>query len=156
MRSMPPPSWTWSRPGGDGSTVAADGTQVDTYIDSLLAETSIRYGGFGGIAYHYISELSWPPDHRGVGAVVERADGHLRGAGSGVPVACGHDRDPDADARRCRRDAAGGQSAVRRRCAGAPELPPFFRRLWIMVRGSWERSRLWGSESTRWSYASAR
>ncbi|MEV5322724.1 Tn3 family transposase [Nonomuraea sp. NPDC052634] len=41
---------------GDGSTVAADGTQVDTYIDNLLAETSIRYGGFGGIAYHYISD----------------------------------------------------------------------------------------------------
>jgi hypothetical protein len=33
-----------------------DGTQVDTYIDNLLAETSIRYGGFGGIAYHYISD----------------------------------------------------------------------------------------------------
>ncbi|MEO3806874.1 Tn3 family transposase [Nonomuraea sp. B1E8] len=30
---------------GDGSTVAADSTQVDTYIDNLLAETSIRYGG---------------------------------------------------------------------------------------------------------------
>lgn len=36
--------------------MAADGTQVDTYIDDLLAETSIRYGGFGGIAYHYISD----------------------------------------------------------------------------------------------------
>ncbi|MFI6739896.1 transposase [Nonomuraea sp. NPDC050451] len=41
---------------GDGSAVAAGGTQVDTYIDNLLAETSIRYGGFGGIAYHYISD----------------------------------------------------------------------------------------------------
>jgi TnpA family transposase len=41
---------------GDGSTVATDGTQVDTYIDNLLAETSIRYGGFGGIAYHYVSD----------------------------------------------------------------------------------------------------
>jgi TnpA family transposase len=41
---------------GDGTSVAADGTQVDTYIDNLLAETSIRYGGFGGIAYHYISD----------------------------------------------------------------------------------------------------
>ena len=29
---------------GDGTTVAADGTQVETYIDNLLAETSIRYG----------------------------------------------------------------------------------------------------------------
>ncbi|WP_280442746.1 Tn3 family transposase [Nocardia brasiliensis] len=41
---------------GDGATVAADGTQVDTYIDNLLAETSIRYGGVGGIACHYISD----------------------------------------------------------------------------------------------------
>jgi TnpA family transposase len=40
---------------GDGTAVAADGTQVETYIDNLLAETSIRYGGVGGIAYHYIS-----------------------------------------------------------------------------------------------------
>jgi hypothetical protein len=29
---------------GDGSVVAADGTQVETFIDNLLAETSIRYG----------------------------------------------------------------------------------------------------------------
>lgn len=41
---------------GDGSAVATDGTQVDTYIDNLLAECSIRYGGFGGIAYHYVSD----------------------------------------------------------------------------------------------------
>ncbi|MEV0046908.1 Tn3 family transposase [Nocardia rhamnosiphila] len=41
---------------GDGITVAADGTQVQTYIDNLLAETSIRYGGVGGIAYHYVSD----------------------------------------------------------------------------------------------------
>jgi TnpA family transposase len=41
---------------GDGTAVAADGTQVETYIDNLLAETSIRYGGVGGIAYHYISD----------------------------------------------------------------------------------------------------
>ncbi|MBA8953172.1 hypothetical protein HNR61_004822 [Actinomadura namibiensis] len=31
---------------GDGTAVAADGTQVETYIDNLLAETSIRYGGW--------------------------------------------------------------------------------------------------------------
>ena len=36
--------------------VAADGTQVDTFIDNLLAETSIRYGGTGGIGYYYISD----------------------------------------------------------------------------------------------------
>jgi TnpA family transposase len=41
---------------GDGTAVAADGTQVETYIDNLLAETSIRYGGVGGIAYHYVSD----------------------------------------------------------------------------------------------------
>ena len=41
---------------GDGSVVAADGTQVETFIDNLLAETSIRYGGTGGIAYHYVSD----------------------------------------------------------------------------------------------------
>ncbi|HEY6423742.1 MAG TPA: transposase [Pseudonocardiaceae bacterium] len=41
---------------GDGSVVAADGTQVDTFIDNLLAEISIRYGGTGGIAYHHISD----------------------------------------------------------------------------------------------------
>ncbi|HEY7432324.1 MAG TPA: Tn3 family transposase [Streptosporangiaceae bacterium] len=40
---------------GDGTAVAAEGTQVETYIDNLLAETSIRYGT-GGIAYHYVSD----------------------------------------------------------------------------------------------------
>lgn len=41
---------------GDGTSVTADGTQMDTFIDNLLAESSIRYRGFGGIAYHYISD----------------------------------------------------------------------------------------------------
>jgi TnpA family transposase len=41
---------------GDGTAVAVDGTQIDTYIDNLLAESSIRYGGIGGIAYHYVSD----------------------------------------------------------------------------------------------------
>lgn len=41
---------------GDGSSVAADGTHMDTYLDNLLAETSIRYGASGGIAYHHISD----------------------------------------------------------------------------------------------------
>lgn len=45
-----------SRPGATGPASGRDGTQVDTYIDNLLAETSIRYGGFGGIAYHYVSD----------------------------------------------------------------------------------------------------
>lgn len=41
---------------GDGSAVAVDGTMMDTAIDNLLAETSIRYGGYGGIAYHLVSD----------------------------------------------------------------------------------------------------
>jgi TnpA family transposase len=41
---------------GDGSRVAADGTQLDTWADNLLAETSIRYGGYGGIAYRHIAD----------------------------------------------------------------------------------------------------
>ncbi|MFI6927727.1 transposase [Nonomuraea spiralis] len=40
---------------GDGKTVAADGSQIDTWENNLLAETSIRYGGYGGIAYRHIS-----------------------------------------------------------------------------------------------------
>ncbi|WP_433501761.1 transposase (plasmid) [Sphaerimonospora sp. CA-214678] len=40
---------------GDGRTVAADGSQIDTWDNNLLAETSIRYGGYGGIAYRHIS-----------------------------------------------------------------------------------------------------
>jgi hypothetical protein len=39
-----------------GTSVAADGTQVDTLIDNLLAESHIRYGGYGGIAYHHIAD----------------------------------------------------------------------------------------------------
>ena len=35
--------------------MAADGTQIDTFTDNLLAEASIGYGGTGGIAYHYAS-----------------------------------------------------------------------------------------------------
>ena len=41
---------------GDGTSVAADGTQVDTLIDNLLAESHIRYGGYGGIAYHHVAD----------------------------------------------------------------------------------------------------
>jgi TnpA family transposase len=40
---------------GDGKAVAADGSQIDTWENNLLAETSIRYGGYGGIAYRHIS-----------------------------------------------------------------------------------------------------
>ncbi|MFD9569091.1 Tn3 family transposase [Streptomyces sp. NPDC059982] len=46
-----------SRAWGNGTTAAADGTHMDTYPDNLLAETSVRYGAVGGIAYHHISDL---------------------------------------------------------------------------------------------------
>ncbi|MFD5194009.1 Tn3 family transposase [Streptomyces sp. NPDC058357] len=41
---------------GDGTAVAADGTHMDTYLDDLLSETSVRYGKPGGIACHHISD----------------------------------------------------------------------------------------------------
>ena len=41
---------------GDARSVAADGTQVDTLLDNLLAERHIRYGGYGGIAYHHVAD----------------------------------------------------------------------------------------------------
>lgn len=41
---------------GDGTAVAADGTHMDTYLNNLLAETSVRHDKPGGIAYHHISD----------------------------------------------------------------------------------------------------
>jgi hypothetical protein len=41
---------------GVGRVVAADGTQVDTWENNILAESHIRYGGYGGIAYRHISD----------------------------------------------------------------------------------------------------
>jgi TnpA family transposase len=41
---------------GDARSVVADGTQVDTLLDNLLAERHIRYGGYGGIAYHHVAD----------------------------------------------------------------------------------------------------
>jgi len=41
---------------GDGSSAAADGTQLDTLIDNLLAESHIRYGDYGGIDYHHVAD----------------------------------------------------------------------------------------------------
>ncbi|WP_436778293.1 Tn3 family transposase [Yinghuangia sp. YIM S09857] len=41
---------------GDGRTAAADGSQIDTWENNLLAESHIRYGGFGGIAYRLVSD----------------------------------------------------------------------------------------------------
>ncbi|PFF33703.1 Tn3 family transposase [Bacillus cereus] len=41
---------------GKGESAAADGTEYDIYEENLLAEYHIRYGGYGGIAYHHISD----------------------------------------------------------------------------------------------------
>ena len=41
---------------GDASSVAADGTMVETLLDNLLAERHIRYGGYSGIAYHHVAD----------------------------------------------------------------------------------------------------
>jgi hypothetical protein len=41
---------------GAGKTAAADGTKYDLYDQNLLAEYHIRYGGYGGIAYHHVAD----------------------------------------------------------------------------------------------------
>ena len=41
---------------GDGKTAAADGTKFSLYQENLLSEYHIRYGGYGGIAYHHVSD----------------------------------------------------------------------------------------------------
>ncbi|MGH9821978.1 MAG: Tn3 family transposase [Blastocatellia bacterium] len=41
---------------GMGKSAAADGTKYDLYDQNLLAEYHIRYGGWGGIAYHHVSD----------------------------------------------------------------------------------------------------
>lgn len=41
---------------GDGKTAAKDGTKFDLYEENLLSEYHIRYGGYGGITYHHISD----------------------------------------------------------------------------------------------------
>jgi len=38
-----------------GRVVRRTESQVDAWDKNLLAETSIRYGGYGGIAYRHIS-----------------------------------------------------------------------------------------------------
>jgi TnpA family transposase len=67
---------------GDGTTVAADGSQIDTWENNLLAETSVRYGGYGGIAYRHISNSYIAPFSRfiscGVWEAVYIIDGLLK------------------------------------------------------------------------------
>ena len=41
---------------GTGELAAADGTKVDLYENSLISEYHIRYGGYGGIAYHHVAD----------------------------------------------------------------------------------------------------
>lgn len=41
---------------GQGDTAVADGTQYELRENNLLGERHIRYGGYGGIAYHHISD----------------------------------------------------------------------------------------------------
>jgi TnpA family transposase len=41
---------------GEGRAAAADGTKYDLYDQNLLAEYHIRYGGYGGIAYHHVAD----------------------------------------------------------------------------------------------------
>jgi len=42
---------------GDENIAAADGTKVDLYENNLLSSYHIRYGSYGGIAYHVVSSL---------------------------------------------------------------------------------------------------
>lgn len=41
---------------GRGKAVITDGTQFELRENNLLAERHIRYGGYGGVAYHHISD----------------------------------------------------------------------------------------------------
>lgn len=41
---------------GDGKSAAADGTHMPLIKNNLLGERHIRYGGYGGISYHHISD----------------------------------------------------------------------------------------------------
>ena len=41
---------------GTGELAAADGTKVDLYEENLISEYHVRYGGYGGIAYHHVSD----------------------------------------------------------------------------------------------------
>ena len=41
---------------GDGSVAATDGSQIDTWEDNLRAESHVRYGGFGALAFRLVSD----------------------------------------------------------------------------------------------------
>ncbi|MEL7419863.1 MAG: Tn3 family transposase, partial [Cyanobacteria bacterium J06555_3] len=40
---------------GSGKKAAADGSKFEIYENNLMSEYHIRYGGYGGIAYHHVS-----------------------------------------------------------------------------------------------------
>jgi integrase len=41
---------------GDGQSAAVDGSQIDTCENNLLAESHVRYGGFGALAFRLVSD----------------------------------------------------------------------------------------------------
>jgi len=41
---------------GTGKRAAADGSKFQLYENNLMSEYHIRYGGYGGIAYHHVSD----------------------------------------------------------------------------------------------------
>lgn len=41
---------------GEGHKAIADGTHIELRENNLLGDQHIRYGGYGGIAYHHISD----------------------------------------------------------------------------------------------------
>ena len=41
---------------GTGEAAAADGTKLELRRDNLLSEYHVRYGGYGGIAYHHVAD----------------------------------------------------------------------------------------------------
>ncbi|KMP25680.1 transposase [Bacillus cereus] len=41
---------------GTGKVASADGTKHDMYIENLVSEYHIRYGGYGGLAYHHVAD----------------------------------------------------------------------------------------------------
>lgn len=49
--------YTLPRYWGESKRAAADGTQYELAEENLLAEKHIRYGGYGGIAYHHVSDM---------------------------------------------------------------------------------------------------
>lgn len=41
---------------GTGKQAAADGSKFEIYDNNLISEYHLRYGGYGGIAYHHVSD----------------------------------------------------------------------------------------------------